>query len=77
MEKQPSLKNRMKLYLDFYLLSYGAFVDFITKLPATIIRQGATLRSWDNAMRRIEMGKSFRDFMLSGKDLDSSCALNQ
>ncbi|XOV78145.1 MAG: hypothetical protein ACFHVJ_14515 [Aestuariibacter sp.] len=77
MEHNASIGYRAKLYWDFYLLSLEAVLDFFARLPCTIIQQGATVRSWNNSMKRIEMGKSFRDFMLSGKDLDTSGAFNQ
>lgn len=72
---KTSLTLKAKLHWDFYLLSSGAMLDFLSMLPCTIIRHGETERSWSRTMKRIELGKSFRDFMLSGKDLDNSVAL--
>ncbi len=64
-----SLTQQLKYHYTFIVLVVDAIMDFVLTLPLTIITKGATTRSWKKSMKRIELGKSFRDFMLTGKDL--------
>lgn len=77
MTNSVAIRARLKHNFDFYLLSLGAVIDFFMLLPFTIIRQGETHRSWNKSKQRIKIGKSFRDFMLSGKRIDDSRPVNQ
>lgn len=64
-----SLFQQCKHHYTFIALAVEALTDFVFSLPMTIIIKGATTRAWEKSKMRIQLGKSFRDFMLTGKDL--------
>lgn len=66
-----SVHKKLKVHYDFICLAYGAWRDFAFDVPTGVIKQGAINRSLKNTLKRIELGKSFRDFMLTGKDVSS------
>ncbi|MBE1301139.1 MAG: hypothetical protein GJ680_14670 [Alteromonadaceae bacterium] len=64
-----TLLQQCKHHYTFIALAAEAIADFVFSLPMTIIIKGATTRAWEKSKQRIQLGKSFRDFMLTGKDL--------
>lgn len=54
----------IKHHIQFILLGFDAWSDFVFEMPKNVLFRGAVSHSFRKVKQRIELGRSFRDFLI-------------